>query len=131
MKITGKVHEICEKQEGQTTSGGFWTKQMLVITNHVGEKDVYVGINFFGESRVKMLEGLQKGQLVDVAFAPESREYMGKWYADLIGFGVKAYVPAKSVQQAVPAEQAPAEPVPADAPLPEMAKMPEEKDLDF
>lgn len=132
MKITGHVHEVCAKEEGQTTSGGFWVKRTLVIAIQANEKTIYVAFTFFGENRVRMLEGLTKGQLVDVAFAPESREYQGKWYNDNVGFGVKAYVPASKPMannaEAKPAE--PAEQLPADAPVPTqaMAAMPNEND---
>lgn len=120
MKATGKVHKVCEKVEGQTANGGFWEKQTLVISNLVGEKIIYQAFVFFGERKTKMLEGLKVGQLVDVAFAAESREYDDKWFTDLVGFGIRAYEVVSSVKNE--AEQQAQQPT---------VQMPEEKGGDI
>lgn len=123
MKSIGKVRVVCAKEEGQSASGNFWEKQTLVVDVTTGEKDVPVAIGFFGERRTAWLKDLKPGDLVMVAFAPESREYMGKWYTDLVGFGVKRYTPENnsSAQQVVKpgdprwSEMPPSAPVIADA----------------
>lgn len=93
MKSIGKVRVVCAKEEGQSASGNFWEKQTLVVDVTTGEKDVPVAIGFFGERRTAWLKDLKPGDLVSVAYAPESREYQGKWYTELVGFGVKRYTP--------------------------------------
>lgn len=102
MKSIGKVRVVCAKEEGQSASGNFWEKQTLVVDVTSGERDIPIAIGFFGERRTVWLKDLKPGDLVSVVFAPESREYMGKWYTELVGFGVKRYTPENnSVAQQV------------------------------
>ena len=96
MKILGRMHIVCAKEEGQSANGNFWEKQTLIVEVQTGDRVVPVAIVFFGERRTKWLKDLKTGQLLEVAFAPESREYNGRWYTELVGFGVKPYVPAPS-----------------------------------
>lgn len=119
MKSIGRVRVVCAKEEGQSASGNFWEKQTLVVDVTTGEKDIPIAIGFFGERRTAWLKDLKPGDLVSVAFAPESREYMGKWYTELVGFGVKRYTPESNSapQQVVkPADQPPAG-IPPSAPM--------------
>lgn len=122
MKSIGKVRVVCAKEEGQSASGNFWEKQTLVVDIASGERDIPIAIVFFGERRTAWLKGLMPGDLVSVVFAPESREYMGKWYTELVGFGVKRYTPENNsaAQEVVKpgdprwAEMPPSAPVIAD-----------------
>lgn len=93
MKSIGKVRVVCVKEEGQSASGNFWEKQTLVVDVPTGEKDVPIAIGFFGERRTVWLKDLKPGDFVSVAYAPESREYQGRWYTELVGFGLKRYTP--------------------------------------
>lgn len=93
MKTIGRVRVVCAKEEGQSASGNFWEKQTLVVDIASGERDIPIAICYFGERRTAWLKGLKPGDLVSVVFAPESREYNGKWYTELVGFGVKRYTP--------------------------------------
>lgn len=91
MRILCRVRVVCAKEEGQSASGNFWERQTLVVDVTSGERDIPVAIVFSGERRTAWLKGLKPGDLVDVAFVPESREYMGKWYTDLVGLGLKLF----------------------------------------
>lgn len=122
MKTIGRVRVVCAKEEGQSASGNFWEKQTLVVDVTSGERDISIAIVYFGERRTAWLKDLKPGDLVSVVFAPESREYMGKWYTELVGFGVKRYTPENNsaTQQEVKpgdprwAEMPPSAPVIAD-----------------
>lgn len=141
MKIMGTVREVCAKQEGQSASGVFWEKQQLVINTKAGERDdIPVAITFFGERRTKWLKDLQPGQLIEVAFAMESRSFDGKWYTDVQGFGIIPYERMKMKDGAPAANAEPpavnAETPAADASAPAPAAqppvmMPVEQMLDF
>ena len=61
---------------------GEWVRGGLVIETH-GSYPTKVAFTVFGEERVGAVRTLVVGVLVSVDFAPESREYGGKWYTDL------------------------------------------------
>lgn len=122
MKSIGRVRVVCAKEEGQSASGNFWEKQTLVVDVATGERDISIAIVYFGERRTAWLKDLKPGDLVGVVFAPESREYMGKWYTELVGSGVSRFTleNERVAQQVVKpgdprAEMPPSAPVIADA----------------
>lgn len=92
MKIMGTVRTVCTKEEGQSANGNFWEKQTLVLNTTAGQKnDIPVAVTFFGERRTAWLKQLKVGQLVEVACAMESREFNGKWFTDVQGYGLTPY----------------------------------------
>lgn len=118
MKIQGKVFKIMPKEEGQSAAGNFWEKQTLVINVTTGQKEIPVAISFFGERRTNWLKVLKEGQLVDVAVAIESREYDGRWFTEVQGFGIIPYVKAQA-QEDKPATKGEQPPAQAQAIMPE------------
>lgn len=94
MRITAKVHTITPKVEGQSDNG-YWCKRQLVVeTTDTHPKKVAVTFN--GENRIAWLNDLKPGMLVEVNFDVASREYEGRYYTELTGYGVKAYTPMTS-----------------------------------
>lgn len=104
MKTIGKVFAICEQQQGENEAG-FWVSRQLVVES-VDEngKARHAAFSFFGDRRVKKLDALKKGDMVEVTFSISAREWQGKWYNDLWGQSVSQYtrtaeiVPAASVE---------------------------------
>lgn len=107
MKIFGTVKELGQLFEGQTTNGGFWSKKDLVLDVANGDKTVTVAITFFGDNRVRMIDALKIGTMVDVNCTIESREFDGKWYTQLNGYGFKEYQPV--TRQITPEQPTPTE----------------------
>lgn len=124
MKIQGKVFKIMPKEEGQSAAGNFWEKQTLVINVTTGQNEIPVAISFFGERRTNWLKVLKEGQLVDVAAAIESREYDGRWFTEVQGFGIIPYVKAQAQEDKTATKE---EQPPAQA----QAIMPETNELGF
>jgi hypothetical protein len=82
MKITGKVTDILAKTTGTSKAGKDWTKQEFVITTD-GQYPKTVAFTMFNKEVT-----FSKGDTVEVDYAPESREYNGKYYTTLIVFEV-------------------------------------------
>lgn len=81
MEITGKLIQILPDVQGESARGP-WIRGGFVIETG----DDYprkVAFTAFGEERVAMVKNIPMGQLVQVTFNPESREFNEKWYTDL------------------------------------------------
>ena len=110
MEITGKLIQILPNVEGDGQRG-HWVKGGFVIETG----DDYprkVAFITFGEERVAMVKNIPMGQLVQVTFNPESREFNERWYTDLRCSRVQPFVPgqmpAASTGYAWAGNQAPA-----------------------
>ncbi len=130
MEITGKLIQILPDVQGESQRGP-WIRGGFVIETG----DDYprkVAFTAFGEERVAMVKNIPMGQLVQVTFTPESREFNEKWYTDLRCTRVQPFVagqmpqgpatgyawagnqpPTQGVQTAQPAQPAAAPAAPA------------------
>jgi hypothetical protein len=123
MEITGKLIQILPNVEGESARG-HWVRGGFVI--ETGEDfPRKVAFTAFGEDRVAMVKNIPMGQLVQVTFTPESREFNEKWYTDLRCSRVQPFVPGQMPPAAQgyawagnpqPAQAAAQQPVPAQQP---------------
>ena len=93
MEITGKLIQILPEVQGESQRGP-WVRGGFVIETG----DDYprkVAFTAFGEERVAMAKNIPMGQLVQVTFTPESREFNEKWYTDLRCTRVQPFVPGQ------------------------------------
>lgn len=83
LQITGTITKITDVIEGTSKAGKSWKKLTFVIqTSSEYPKDV--AFTVFGEEKVDNFVKYNKvGQLVDVSFNVESREYNDRFYTDL------------------------------------------------
>ena len=112
MEITGKLIQILPDVQGESQRGP-WIRGGFVIETG----DDYprkVAFTAFGEQRVAMVKNIPMGQLVQVTFTPESREFNDKWYTDLRCSNIQPFVPgqmpAAATGYAWAGNQAPAAP---------------------
>lgn len=63
-------------------------KQQIVLQCSDGDRDKYVAIEFLGDKNVSKLGGVQPGDIVTVKVDLNSREWNGKWYTNVNGWGV-------------------------------------------
>ena len=93
MEITGRLIKILPDVEGEGQRG-HWIKGGFVIETG----DDYprkVAFTAFGEQRVAMVKNIPMGQMVQVTFTPESREFNDKWYTDLRCSNIQPFVPGQ------------------------------------
>jgi hypothetical protein len=93
MEITGKLIQILPDVQGESARGP-WIRGGFVIETG----DDYprkVAFTAFGEERVAMAKNIPMGQLVQVTFTPESREFNERWYTDLRCSRVQPFVPGQ------------------------------------
>ena len=92
--------EVCPVVSGTSDNGNDWEKQTVVFETLALEPQT-LAIEFMGERRTKQTKPLKVGQQVEVTFGINCREYQGKWYTRLDGFGV---TPMKPEEAPKPAE---------------------------
>ena len=79
MQLTAKLTQLLPIQTG-TGKNGEWKKQDIIVETD-GQYPKKVCISIWGD---KINEGqLQIGNLLNIDFDIESREYSGKWYTDI------------------------------------------------
>jgi hypothetical protein len=80
MEIKGKIISVLPVTEGTGKSGTTWRKQLFVIeTQEQYAKKVCIML--WGNNIEKF--NIKEGELVNVGFDVESREFSGKWYTDV------------------------------------------------
>ncbi len=81
MEVKGRVEQILPVQSGVSKAGKEWSKQEFVIeTEEQFPKKVC--FTLFGD-KLSLLNGINVGSEVEVAFNLESREFSGKWYHNI------------------------------------------------
>ncbi|MBQ9417075.1 MAG: DUF3127 domain-containing protein [Bacteroidales bacterium] len=79
--IIGKLIKKLPIEMGRSERGD-WTRGGFILETE-SDYPKLVAFQLLGEERIAMIENIQEGQLVNVAFTPESREYNDKWYTNL------------------------------------------------
>lgn len=104
LTINGVVIHILDEQSGTSKAGKEWKKKDFVIetTDQYPKK---VCFTLFGD-KTDLLMNISQGQLVDVSFNLESREYNGRWFHNVNAWKILA----EEVKQNEPVQDIPPEP---------------------
>ncbi|SHE37115.1 DUF3127 domain-containing protein [Dysgonomonas macrotermitis] len=115
MQLTAKLVQLLPLQSGMGKNGE-WRKQDVIVETD-GQYPKKVCISIWGDKADESV--LQIGNILDISFDVESREYNGRWYTDIRawkveiaapmaggGYGAPASAPAPNYQQAPPAAPA-------------------------
>jgi len=93
MQLSGNLTHLLPLQSG-TGKNGEWKKQDIIVeTFGVNSKKICVSIwgNLINESQLEI------GNVVEIDFTIESREYNGKWYTDIKALKIEAAPGSKTV----------------------------------
>lgn len=93
MKEVMKVYLVDELIEGTSSNGNSWEKQMVVFEN-IGGTPRKLAVSFMNERKTSVTKKLQIGQYCEVTYDVSSREYEGKWFAQVDGISVVPLWPA-------------------------------------
>ncbi|MDR2950516.1 MAG: DUF3127 domain-containing protein [Prevotella sp.] len=108
MQLTAKLIQVMPIQTGMGKNGE-WRKQNIILETD-GMYPKKVCMTLWGDKINESI--LQVGNILDVSFDIESREYNGNWYTDLRAWKVDpAGAGAPVPPQAAPQQQAPSAPV--------------------
>ncbi|MBD8349232.1 DUF3127 domain-containing protein [Dysgonomonas sp. HGC4] len=112
MQLIAKLIQVLPVQTGMGKNGE-WKKQDVVVETD-GQYPKKVCISIWGDKASESV--LQIGNMLDISFDVESREYNGRWYTDVKAWKVDLAMPsAGGASQGMPeyAQQTPP-PAPAD-----------------
>ncbi|MFT4073155.1 MAG: DUF3127 domain-containing protein [Dysgonamonadaceae bacterium] len=114
MQLTARLIQVLPLQTGPSRNGGEWKRQDVVVETD-GQYPRKVCISIWGDKANPSV--LQPGNILDISFDLESREFNGKWYTSItawkvdIAAGVSAGEAAPSFQDAGAFPPPPAEPL--------------------
>ena len=117
MEVTAKLIKIEAAQEG-TSAKGPWRKAIAVFETEE-QYPKTLAVSFFN-SNLEAATKIPLGTTCTVKFDIKSREFNGKWYTDLNGFGIEA----EGAQAAPPQHD-------FDKPLPPINQPTEEEETDL
>lgn len=89
MQLTAKLIQVLPLQTG-TSKNGEWKKQDIVVETD-GQYPKKVCISIWGDKANESV--LQIGNILDISFDIESREYNGRWYTDVRAWKVDIAAP--------------------------------------
>ena len=81
--IKGKVHAILAEQKGTSANGKDWAKIDFVIEEVEGQYPKKVSFTCMGDKILPVVKSLSVGQLVEVHYNLDAREYNGKWFTNI------------------------------------------------
>ena len=79
MKVTGKLVNVLNTQNGKSTNGKEWVKKDFVIETQA-KYNPEICFTLFGKDKVSLLDDFSIGNEIEVHFNLSSREYKGKYY---------------------------------------------------
>ncbi|MFV0505327.1 MAG: DUF3127 domain-containing protein [Bacteroidales bacterium] len=81
LSVKGKLTQVLEEQSGTSKAGKEWKKQEFIIeTDEQFPKNVC--FTLFGD-KTSLVNDISTGDIVEVFFNLESREFNGKWYHNI------------------------------------------------
>ena len=87
----GKVHAILAEQKGVSAGGKEWAKIDFVIEEVDGQYPKKVSFTAMGEKILPIVKSLSVGQLVEVHYNLDAREYNGKWFTNINAWRIDRY----------------------------------------
>lgn len=112
MQLTAKLIQLLPSQSGVGRNGE-WKKQDIIVETD-GQYPKKVCISIWGDKASESV--LQIGNILDISFDVESREYNGRWYTDVKAWKVDLAVPMGNVPAGISdySQQVPPPPAPVD-----------------
>ena len=110
MEVKGRIIQKLDPQSGTSKAGNQWKKQEYILET-LDNFPRKICFDFFGERADQY--PLNVGDMVNLSFDIESREYQGRWYTSIRGWK------AEKVDPNAPAAPAQAPMPPADAGMPQ------------
>jgi hypothetical protein len=97
LEVKGQLLQILPVQSGVSKAGNEWSKQEFVIeTQEQFPKKVC--FTLFGD-KLTLLNGISVGDVINVAFNLESREFNGRWFHNINAWRITG---ADAAQDAAP-----------------------------
>jgi len=100
LSVKGRVFQILKAETGVSKGGKEWSKQDFVIETEE-QFPRKVCFTLFGD-KTSLIGNLTVGEMVDVSFNIESREYNGKWFHNINAWKIDKPAEKQSSQAGAP-----------------------------
>lgn len=97
MELTAKFVKLGNELTG-TSAKGEWCKQEVIVET-MDQYPKTVCLQLWSENDRNAAMTSQSGDTITVNIAPESREFNGKWYTDIRGWGFRNAAQRQAPQQ--------------------------------
>jgi len=81
LSVKGRINQLLKPETGVSKGGKEWNKREFVIETEE-QFPRKVCFTLFGD-KTPLIDGLSVGEMVEVSFNLESREYNGKWFHNI------------------------------------------------
>lgn len=113
MEVKGKIIQKFDLQSGTSKAGNPWKKQNYLLETLDGfPRKIY--FDFFGDRADQY--PLNVGDVINLSFDIECREYQGRYYTDIRGWKAEKLDPTAANAGAATTAQPPVNDAPAPAP---------------
>ena len=85
MEVNGKLIKKLQAEAGTSKSGKNWESQTILVDTEEKYNNI-VAIKCFGDDKIKQMNKLKEGDMVDISCNVWSREYNGKYYNQIDGW---------------------------------------------
>ena len=96
MEVTGVLIAILPEQSGQTERGAWRRGGFVIETEEQYPKKI--AFTLFGD-RIDMIKSFAIGNVLNVQFSAQSREWQGRWFTELNCFKVEPFVTQSAYPQ--------------------------------
>lgn len=98
MELTAKLIQVLPLQSG-VSKNGEWKKQDIIVETD-GQYPKKICISIWGDKANETM--LQIGNVLNISFDVESREYNGRWYTDVKAWRVEVATPNADMPYGAP-----------------------------
>ena len=85
MEIKGKLIKKLNQEAGQSKAGKPYVKQVCIVETDA-KYNPHVAIQCFGEDKIKQMNKLEIGMIVQISCNIYSKEFNGKYYKYIDGY---------------------------------------------
>lgn len=85
-QLTGKFVSALPVVEGES-NGRMWKRGGFVMET-LADQPKAVALTLFGDERLRLMNGLNQGDVIVAEYAPESRQVGDRWFTDLRCYSV-------------------------------------------
>tara|TARA_R100000655_G_scaffold106962_2_gene156766 strand:- start:152 stop:487 length:336 start_codon:yes stop_codon:yes gene_type:complete len=97
-KVKGKVKIVTDEiQVGKQN----YPKRTIVIDATPAEEESLICIDFVGGAGVAKIQGKRPGDIVEIEFTIKGREWNGKYYNNVSGWGCELITPIEQIKEPV------------------------------
>ena len=90
LSIKGTITHKLDIEQGTSKAGKEWKSQSFIL-NTGSQYNPDICFKLFGDDKIQLIETLNEGDEIEVAFNLSSREWNGKWFTSADAWKIEKY----------------------------------------